>query len=107
MSKYGFPKLPRPDIIEYLEEANIATEADLLKPKPDFVQNLYTKILFRLVSLQEDHEQVDFRCVGTAREPRPPRELGPDHESVREGQGYFDCYGVSREFLPEGFDKAR
>ncbi|XP_057465618.1 kinetochore protein NUF2 homolog [Actinidia eriantha] len=69
MSKYGFPKLPRPDIIEYLEEANIATEADLLKPKPDFVQNLYMKILFRLVSLQEDHGQVDFDALERLENP--------------------------------------
>ncbi|PSS29160.1 Kinetochore protein NUF2 [Actinidia chinensis var. chinensis] len=69
MSKYGFPKLPRSDIIEYLEEAKIASEADLLKPKPDFVQNLYTKILFRLCSLQDDHGQVDFAALERLENP--------------------------------------
>ncbi|XP_052184638.1 kinetochore protein NUF2 homolog [Diospyros lotus] len=65
MSKFEYPRLPRAEIIAFLADAQIAaiSDADLAKPHPDFILNLYTKILIYLDSLQEDHGQIDFAAL--------------------------------------------
>uniref|UniRef100_A0A5B7BJZ6 Putative kinetochore protein NUF2 n=1 Tax=Davidia involucrata TaxID=16924 RepID=A0A5B7BJZ6_DAVIN len=62
MSKFEYPRLRRDDIIGVLADLQIATisEADLIHPNPDFISDLYTKLLFHLDFLQEDHWQVEF-----------------------------------------------
>ena len=54
MSKFEYPMLPRSDIIAILNESKIATvyEDNLINPNPDFVSDLYTRLLIHLDSLQ-------------------------------------------------------
>ncbi|CAL5438858.1 unnamed protein product [Camellia sinensis] len=65
MSKFEYPRLARAEIIGFLSDAQIATlsDADLRNPNPDFILDLYTKILIHLDSLQEDHGQIDFTAL--------------------------------------------
>ncbi|KAA8545519.1 hypothetical protein F0562_020303 [Nyssa sinensis] len=71
MSKFEYPRLRRDEIIGVLADAQIATisEAHLTHPNPDFVSDLYTKLLFHLDSLQEDHGQVDFAALEQLENP--------------------------------------
>ncbi|KAL7003559.1 hypothetical protein U1Q18_004711 [Sarracenia purpurea var. burkii] len=52
-------------MIGFLAEARIAvvSDADLHNPNPDFMSNLYTKILTHLDWLQEDHGQLDSAAL--------------------------------------------
>lgn len=54
MSKFDYPRLPRHEIVSILAESQIATvsEAELMHPNPDFISNLYTRILFHIDFLQ-------------------------------------------------------
>ncbi|CAL5434484.1 unnamed protein product [Camellia sinensis] len=65
MSKFEYPRLARAEIIGFLSDAQIATlsDADLRNPNPDFILDLYTKILIHLDSLPEDHGQIDFTAL--------------------------------------------
>ncbi|KAF5936852.1 hypothetical protein HYC85_024358 [Camellia sinensis] len=65
MSKFEYPRLARAEIIGFLSDAQVATlsDADLRNPNPDFILDLYTKILIHLDSLQEDHGQIDFTAL--------------------------------------------
>lgn len=47
MSKFEYPRLSRHEIVGILAESQIAviSEADLIHPNPDFMFNLYTRIL--------------------------------------------------------------
>ncbi|XP_051146867.1 kinetochore protein NUF2 homolog [Andrographis paniculata] len=71
MSKFGYPKLSRKDIIEVLADYQIATvsEAELLHPDPDFVCNLYTRIFVHTDTLQEDEEQMEFGALEQLENP--------------------------------------
>ena len=55
MSKYEYPRLSRPEIVRIIAEAQIAaiSDHDLLRPKSDFVSDLYTRILIYLDFLHE------------------------------------------------------
>ena len=46
--------IPRSEIIAILNESKIATvyDEDLINPNPDFVSDLYTRLLIHLDSLQ-------------------------------------------------------
>ncbi|CAI9287154.1 unnamed protein product [Lactuca saligna] len=62
MSKFDYPKLPRKEIIGVLAESRIVnvSEAELINPRPDVVNNIYTQILVHLGCLQEDCGLVEF-----------------------------------------------
>ncbi|CAI9259357.1 unnamed protein product [Lactuca saligna] len=62
MSKYDYPTLPQKEIIGVLAESEVATvsEAELINPRPDFINNLYTQILVCISRLQEDQGLVEF-----------------------------------------------
>lgn len=55
MSKFEYPRLSRLDIITILAESQIAavTENDLKNPNPDFISDLYTRLLVYLDLLHE------------------------------------------------------
>ncbi|KAF4359163.1 hypothetical protein F8388_005272 [Cannabis sativa] len=66
MSKFEYPRLSRSEIVNILAEAQIITisDNDLLKPNPDFVKDLYTRILIYLDFIhEEDQEQVEFSAL--------------------------------------------
>ncbi|KAH7834935.1 hypothetical protein Vadar_021089 [Vaccinium darrowii] len=71
MSKFEYPRLPRAEIIGFLADAQIALvkESDLHNPNPDFILDLYTKILIHLDSLPEDHGQIDFAALEQLENP--------------------------------------
>ncbi|KAL6957445.1 hypothetical protein U1Q18_015348 [Sarracenia purpurea var. burkii] len=71
MSKFEYPRLSRAEMIGYLADEQIAvvSEVDLHNPNPDFISNLYTKILFHLDCLQEDHDQADFAALEQLENP--------------------------------------
>ncbi|XAR49393.1 hypothetical protein NMG60_11032579 [Bertholletia excelsa] len=71
MSKFDYPRLPLPEIIEVLAEAQIAIVSveDLQNPNPDFIMNIYTKILMHLDLLQEDYGQVEFAALEQLENP--------------------------------------
>ncbi|XP_059653464.1 kinetochore protein NUF2 homolog isoform X2 [Cornus florida] len=71
MSKFEYPRLRRGEIIGFLADAQIATisEADLIHPNPDFITNLYTRLLLHIDSLPEDHGQVDFAALEQLENP--------------------------------------
>ncbi|PON83922.1 Kinetochore protein Nuf [Trema orientale] len=72
MSKFEYPRLSRAEIVNILGEAQIVaiSEHDLLKPSPDFVSDLYTRILIYLDFLhEEDHEQVEFAALEQLENP--------------------------------------
>lgn len=50
MSKLEYPRLPRNEIVSVLAEYQIASlsESDLLHPNPDFIANLYKRILYHV-----------------------------------------------------------
>lgn len=59
MSKFEYPRLRRAEIIGFLAESHIEdriAEPDLRNPNPDFILNLYTKILIHLDSLTYLHK---------------------------------------------------
>ncbi|KAK4491248.1 hypothetical protein RD792_001982 [Penstemon davidsonii] len=64
MSKYDYPRLSLHDIIKVLSACNMATvsEADLLRPDPEFICNLYNQIL-RHMGFKEDHELMEFEAL--------------------------------------------
>ncbi|GKV51748.1 hypothetical protein SLEP1_g58373 [Rubroshorea leprosula] len=55
MSKFEYPILSRADIIIILKQSQIAEvkEGDLKNPNPDFVADLYTRLLIHLDALHE------------------------------------------------------
>ncbi|KAL6345649.1 hypothetical protein AAG906_017384 [Vitis piasezkii] len=71
MSKFEYPMLPRSDIIAILNESKIATvyEDNLINPNPDFVSDLYTRLLIHLDSLQEDPGQIEFAALEQLENP--------------------------------------
>ncbi|KAI8532152.1 hypothetical protein RHMOL_Rhmol11G0191400 [Rhododendron molle] len=72
MSKFEYPRLRRAEIIGFLAESHIEdriAESDLRNPNPDFILNLYTKILIHLDSLTEDYGQVDFAALEQLENP--------------------------------------
>ncbi|XP_021907389.1 probable kinetochore protein NUF2 [Carica papaya] len=72
MSKYEYPRLSRADIMTILAESQIATisENDLKNPSPDFVSDLYTRLLIYLDALhEEDQGQVDFSALEQLENP--------------------------------------
>ncbi|KFK40736.1 hypothetical protein AALP_AA2G034500 [Arabis alpina] len=72
MSAYEYPRFSRSDIITVLTEAQIATvtDADLKKPTPDLVSELYTRLLIYLDVLnEEDKGQVDFEALEQLENP--------------------------------------
>lgn len=62
MSKFDYPRLSATEIVTILTETEIAviTENDLKNPNPDFVSDLYTRLLIFLDVL---HEYVSFSFV--------------------------------------------
>ncbi|KAK9078921.1 hypothetical protein SSX86_002980 [Deinandra increscens subsp. villosa] len=64
MSKFDYPSLPRRDIVGVLADCQIASisESDLNNPTPDFIENLYTRILIHIgwIQIQEDSGLVEF-----------------------------------------------
>lgn len=55
MSRCEYPRLPRSDIVTVLAESQIAelTENDLKNPNPEFVTELYTRLLIYFDALTE------------------------------------------------------
>ncbi|WOG88315.1 hypothetical protein DCAR_0207550 [Daucus carota subsp. sativus] len=65
MSKLEYPRLPRNEIVSVLAEYQIASlsESDLLHPNPDFIANLYKRILYHVDLYQEEDGQIDFEAL--------------------------------------------
>ncbi|XVF30594.1 hypothetical protein REPUB_Repub16aG0071600 [Reevesia pubescens] len=66
MSKFQYPVLSRGDIISILAESQIAavTDNDFKNVKPDFISDLYTRLLIYLDALhEEDQGQVEFSAL--------------------------------------------
>lgn len=65
MSKFDYPRLPRHDIIVVLSDSQIAavSEADLLRPDPEFIYKLYTHILVHMDILKDDQGQMEFEAM--------------------------------------------
>ncbi|XP_039006108.1 kinetochore protein NUF2 homolog [Hibiscus syriacus] len=72
MSSFDYPVLSRADIISILAESQIAavTDNDFKNIKPDFVSNLYTRLLIYLDALnEEDQGQVEFSALEQIENP--------------------------------------
>ncbi|PPD91361.1 hypothetical protein GOBAR_DD11711 [Gossypium barbadense] len=72
MSSFDYPILSRSDIISILAESQIAavTDNDFKNIKPDFVSNLYTRLLIYLDALnEEDQGQVEFSALEQIENP--------------------------------------
>ncbi|MBA0778660.1 hypothetical protein Gotri_006506, partial [Gossypium trilobum] len=72
MSSFDCPILSRSDIISILAESQIAavTDNDFKNIKPDFVSNLYTRLLIYLDALnEEDQGQVEFSALEQIENP--------------------------------------
>ncbi|KAH7575743.1 hypothetical protein JRO89_XS02G0206700 [Xanthoceras sorbifolium] len=72
MSKFEYPKLSMQEIISVLAESQIAaiTDRDLKNPSPDFISDLYTRLLIYLDILhEEDHGQLDFAALDQLENP--------------------------------------
>ncbi|KAH7575734.1 hypothetical protein JRO89_XS02G0205300 [Xanthoceras sorbifolium] len=72
MSKFEYPKLSMQEIISVLAESQIAaiTDKDLKNPSPDFISDLYTRLLIYLDILhEEDHGQLDFAALDQLENP--------------------------------------
>lgn len=72
MSKFEYPILPRADMISILAESQIAAviENDLKNPTPDFVSDIYTRLLVYLDLLhEEDGGQVEFAALEQLENP--------------------------------------
>ncbi|GLT30565.1 hypothetical protein SLA2020_053590 [Shorea laevis] len=72
MSKFEYPRLSRTDIITILKESQIVEvkENDLKNPNPDFVSDLYTRLLIYLDTLHEDEQgQVEFSALEQLENP--------------------------------------
>ncbi|OMO57849.1 hypothetical protein CCACVL1_25677 [Corchorus capsularis] len=66
MSKFEYPVLSRADIISILLESQIAvvTDNDFKNVKPDFICDLYTRLLMYLDAIhEEDQGQVEFSAL--------------------------------------------
>ncbi|OMP03207.1 Kinetochore protein Nuf2 [Corchorus olitorius] len=66
MSKFEYPVLSRTDIISILAESQIAvvTDNDFKNVKPDFIRDLYTRLLMYLDALhEEDQGHVEFSAL--------------------------------------------
>ncbi|XP_062029336.1 kinetochore protein NUF2 homolog [Rosa rugosa] len=65
MSKFVYPRLSRSDIVSIVMDAQIMdiSEHHLLNPNPDFVADLYTRILIALDFFNQDFGQVDFDAL--------------------------------------------
>ncbi|KAF3452622.1 hypothetical protein FNV43_RR03055 [Rhamnella rubrinervis] len=66
MSKFEYPRISRAEIVSILADFQILSisDHDLLHPKPDFVSDLYTRILIYLDCLhEEEHGQVEFAAL--------------------------------------------
>ncbi|CAA0841498.1 Unknown protein [Striga hermonthica] len=71
MSKFEYPRLPRQELITVLAESQIAvvSEADLLRPDPEQICNLYAHILFHIDIFQEDQGQIEFGALEQLENP--------------------------------------
>ncbi|KAJ6741071.1 KINETOCHORE PROTEIN NUF2 [Salix purpurea] len=72
MSKFEYPILSRTDMISILAESQIAAiiESDLKNPTPDFVADIYTRLLVYLDLLHEEDEgQVEFAALEQLENP--------------------------------------
>ncbi|KAJ6289908.1 hypothetical protein OIU78_025764 [Salix suchowensis] len=72
MSKFEYPILSRADMITILSESQIAAviENDLKNPTPDFVSDIYTRLLVYLDLLhEEDGGQVEFAALEQLENP--------------------------------------
>ncbi|GMI64980.1 nuclear filament-containing protein 2 [Hibiscus trionum] len=72
MSTFGYPVLSRADIISLLAESQIAavTDNDFKNIKPDFVSNLYTRLLIYIDALnEEDQGQFEFSALEQIENP--------------------------------------
>ncbi|KAH9789802.1 kinetochore protein NUF2-like [Citrus sinensis] len=72
MSKFDYPRLSATEIVTILTETEIAviTENDLKNPNPDFVSDLYTRLLIFLDVLHEDDQgQLDFAALEQLENP--------------------------------------
>ncbi|KAE8656143.1 Kinetochore protein nuf2 isoform 3 [Hibiscus syriacus] len=72
MSTFDYPVLSRADIISILAESQIAavTDNDFKNIKPDFVSNLYTRLLIYLDALnEEDQGQFEFSALEQIENP--------------------------------------
>lgn len=72
MSSFDYPILSRSDIISILAESQIAavTDNDFKNIKPDFISNLYTRLLIYLDALnEEDQGRVEFSALEQIENP--------------------------------------
>ncbi|OAY39088.1 kinetochore protein NUF2 homolog [Manihot esculenta] len=97
MSKFDYPRLSRGEIVTVLAESQIAAvvENDIRNPNPDFLSDLYTRLLIHLdLLLEEDQGQVEFAALEQLE--------NPDHHAdsvrtmnmyirIREMLGLVDC----------------
>lgn len=66
MSKFECPMMSRGEIVAILGESQIAniSEHDLSNPTPDFLSDLYTRLLFHIDALhEEEHGQLEFAAL--------------------------------------------
>ncbi|KAG7977680.1 hypothetical protein I3843_05G042200 [Carya illinoinensis] len=72
MSKFEYPIMSRGEIVAILAESQIAniSEHDLFNPNPDFISELYTRLLFHIDALhEEDHGQLEFAALEQLENP--------------------------------------
>ncbi|KAJ8768236.1 hypothetical protein K2173_021176 [Erythroxylum novogranatense] len=72
MSKFEYPRLSRSDIMTILAESQIAAVSDshLRNPTPDFLSDLYARLLIHLDLLhEEDHGQLEFSALEQLENP--------------------------------------
>ncbi|CAK7355266.1 unnamed protein product [Dovyalis caffra] len=73
MSKFEYPTVSPTDIISILAESQIATvmEKDLKNPTPDFVSDIYTRLLIYLDLLHDGYEgQIEFSALEQLENPQ-------------------------------------
>ncbi|EEF33107.1 kinetochore protein NUF2 homolog [Ricinus communis] len=72
MSKFDYPRLSRAEIATILAESQIAavTENDIKNPNPDFISDIYTRLLIHLDLLNEEGQgQVEFAALEQLENP--------------------------------------
>lgn len=72
MSKFAYPLLSRSEMVAILEESQIASisEQDLINPHPDFISELYTRLLSHIDALhEEDDGQLEFSALEQLENP--------------------------------------
>ncbi|XP_065869512.1 kinetochore protein NUF2 homolog [Euphorbia lathyris] len=96
MSKFDYPRLSRVEIATILAEAQIASinDNDLKNPNPEFILDLYTRLLIHLDLLnEEDQGQVEFAALEQFENPEHVDSAGTMNKfiKIREMVHLVDC----------------